>query len=163
MAEEHDKENNLPDLTPKQMRFLEGILAGKTATQAYLEAYDVSGADRSKLWAEASKLRSHPKVATWLSACRQAGVARQAVTVESHLSELERLRELALERGQTAAAIQAEQARGKVAGLYVERTIDMSYDPKEALQAIAEIDPDLAKRLAERDGLQWDTETKTKH
>jgi len=45
-----------------------------------------------------------------------------AVTLAAHLAELYRLREDAGARGKYAAAVRAECARGKAAGLYVHRT-----------------------------------------
>ena len=52
----------------------------------------------------------------------QAAAARQAViTLESHLKDLLDLREEARKEGRYAAAISAEIARGRAAGLYVER------------------------------------------
>ena len=46
---------------------------------------------------------------------------RAAVSMESHLTELSRLRDEAADSGQISSAISAEISRGKVAGLYVEK------------------------------------------
>ena len=52
----------------------------------------------------------------------QAAAAGQAViTLESHLKVLASLRDKACAAGRHSAAISAEIARGRVAGLYVER------------------------------------------
>ena len=46
---------------------------------------------------------------------------RQNVSMESHLTELSRLRDEAVDSGQISSAISAEISRGKVAGLYIEK------------------------------------------
>ena len=51
---------------------------------------------------------------SWVSRCC-------ALVFQSHLAELTRLREQALDAKQVAAAVQAEQYRGKAAGLYEDR------------------------------------------
>lgn len=43
------------------------------------------------------------------------------ITMEAHLSELARARELAYANGQISAAVQAEHYRGKAVGLYEEQ------------------------------------------
>ena len=46
---------------------------------------------------------------------------RQNVSMESHLTELSRLRDEALDSGQISSAISAEISRGKAAGLYIDK------------------------------------------
>ena len=48
-------------------------------------------------------------------------VERQNVSMESHLTELSRLRDEAVDSGQISSAISAEISRGKAAGLYIEK------------------------------------------
>jgi hypothetical protein len=43
------------------------------------------------------------------------------VTLESHIQRLKELAELAIDQGQIAAAIKAEELCGKASGVYVER------------------------------------------
>jgi hypothetical protein len=57
-----------------------------------------------------------------VSEIQTAVAERSLVTLESHVGELARLRGVAEHEGQIAAAIKAEELRGKVCGLYVERT-----------------------------------------
>ena len=140
----------LPELTPQQMLFVEHILAGKRSSDAYRLAYDCSNSQPSSVWALASRLRSDVKVALWLASARKAGESHAKVTLENHLSELERLKEIALETGNVGAAVQAEQLRGKVAGHYTDR-LDMhiSGDPATTLAEIeAEFGEEIAQALA---------------
>jgi hypothetical protein len=48
----------LPDLTGQQMKFVEGLLAGKTGTDAYRAAYDCSNMLSTTVTANASRLRA---------------------------------------------------------------------------------------------------------
>jgi hypothetical protein len=43
------------------------------------------------------------------------------ITLESHIERLKELAELAIEQGQIAAAIKAEELCGKASGVYVEK------------------------------------------
>ena len=51
---------------------------------------------------------------------------RYEVTFEKHITELGRIREAALSKGAFSAAANAEVARGKAAGLYVEQKISLT-------------------------------------
>ena len=62
---------------------------------------------------------------------QRLGLDSASITKDSHLTDLGRLRELAVENGQIAAGVQAEHYRGKVAGLYqdkIDLTVGMSDD-----------------------------------
>ncbi len=150
---------DLPQLTPQQMHFVELLLSGKTASDAYRGAYDCSNYANNSVWANASKLVAHAGVALWLAAARKAGLGAARVTYESHVTELERLREIALETGNVGAAVQAEQLRGKAAGQYVER-IEVHgaglRDPADDLNEIAaRYGVEIARKIAEREGIAW--------
>lgn len=141
---------DLPDLTPQQMHFVEGILAGKTASDAYRDAYDCSNSKPTTVNAEASRLRAHPNIATWIAEARKAHLGKAVLTVDEHMLELARLREIAIERDALNAAVSAEHLRGKVAGHYTERIEVTRNDPASLLAQIERIDHTIAKRLAER-------------
>lgn len=148
----------LPELTAQQMAFVEGILAGKTATDAYRAAYSCENSGKNTVWVEASRLKSHPDVSLWIDAARAAGFGRIACTYDDHMRELERLRGLAERSGNIGAAVQAEQLRGKVAGHYVEKHEDVTKprDRKAMLDRAAELGgTDHALMLAKRFGIEW--------
>lgn len=156
---------DLPDLTEKQQEFVKHLLAGRTGAEAYRRAYDCREMSQNTVIAEASRLRSSPNIAAWLSAARQAHLGTTVVTRESHIAELERLREIALETGNIGAAVQAEQLRGKVAGHQIERVQEVPADPIETLKELAVHQPDLAAQLAQAHGIPWQPadEQATKH
>lgn len=157
--------DDLPDLTAQQMRFVEGILGGKTASDAYRAAYDCENSSQNTIWSEASKLRSSPKVAQWIDAAKAAGFGRVSCTFDEHMTELARLRSLAERSGNIGAAVQAEQLRGKVAGHYVDKVQDVTTDdPIATLKEIARTQPDLAASLAAENNIPWGADQgATKH
>ncbi|MEM8574311.1 MAG: hypothetical protein AAGF48_06730 [Pseudomonadota bacterium] len=148
----NEDRDDLPRLTPKQEAFVKGLLKGKTATDAYKAAYDVAGMAHRTIWAEASRLRAHPKVSTWLRHFQRIGMDEARITLKDHLAELARGRELAFELGQASAAVQAEHYRGKAVGLY-EDCLSLSANMSDAdlLTAIEDL---LGKEIARAIGLQ---------
>lgn len=148
----------LPALTEQQQEFVRQRLAGKTATDAYKASYSTADMLPRTVWAEASRLNTHPDITAWLSAARQAHLGTAVLTREGHMNELERLREIAIASGNVGAAVQAEQLRGKVAGHQVDRVADVTadLDPFDALRAIArDMGEDVAKQAAAKSGLPW--------
>ena len=148
--EADDIVDDLPSLTPKQHAFVRALLKGKTASDAYREAYDCEGMAANSIWVAASRLRSDAKVALWLRHYQLAAVQEGAVTLKGHLGELTRLREHALDAKQVAAAVQAEHHRGRAAGLYEDR-LRVTHAPsdEELLKAIEGL---LGKETAEAIG-----------
>src|SRR5262245_12954039 len=108
----------LPTLTPKQTAFVSALLEGKSASDAYREAYKCESMSKGAIAVEASRLRRSPKIALHLRHYQRIGLEAGLVTFVGHLSELARSRELAITHGQLAASVQAEHYRGKAAGLY---------------------------------------------
>lgn len=140
-------ERDLPCLTPKQEAFVRALLKGETASAAYRGAYNASGMADNTVWAEASRLRAHPKVSAWLRHYQRIGMDEARITIKEHLAELARGREVAYALCQASAGIQAEHYRGKAAGLYEDR-LCLTVGPSDAelVKAIQEL---LGKELAE--------------
>lgn len=157
---------DLPELTDQQTKFVEGLLKGLSASDAYRNAYDTANMQANTIWARASEAKSNSKVAVWLAQARKNGLGAATVTLEGHLQELERLKAIAIETGNVGAAVQAEQLRGKAAGHYVEKHQDVgqSTDVTRTLKDIAALNPDLAAQLAAQHGIEWTAdEGATKH
>src|SRR5690348_5307112 len=95
ISEVKDLADQLPDLTDQQMRFVEGVLSGKSASDAYRASYDCSNSQDRTIWANASRLINDINVAAWISAARIAGLGTASVSLENHLNELARLIEVA--------------------------------------------------------------------
>lgn len=109
-------------LTPKQEVFAQAVVTGVNQSDAYRAAYKVRpGTLLSSINVAASKMMSEPKVAQRVAELREPVVKRAQMTLESHLDDLMRLRNMAVAGKQYAAAISAETARGKAAGLYIDK------------------------------------------
>lgn len=148
---------DLPELTPQQLEFVQGLCAGKTASDAYRAAYNCENMQNSTIWAAASRLRTNTKVAAWLSAARIAHLGSNIVTRENHLRELERIKELCIANGNYGAAAQCEHYRGKVGGHYVELYADVSHDPVATLNEVAEkFGVTIARQMANEEGIAWE-------
>ena len=156
---------DLPELTAQQQEFVRHILEGKSSSDAYRAAYNAENMQPRHIWREASLLASNKNVSQWLSAARQACLGTHVVTLRAHQEQLERLREAAMATGNYGAAVQAELARGKVAGHHIERIQEIPADPHDTLKTLAQSAPELAAQLAAAAGIPWATadEHATKH
>ena len=112
-------------LTSKQILFVKELVhnEGKiTATEAAINAGYPEATARSK----ASMLQNpkyYPLVVDYARQVREEVQQKYNVDIYRHFKELQKIREQALENGSYSAAVQAEVARGKAAGLYVEQKI----------------------------------------
>src|SRR5210317_2377369 len=112
-------------LTEMQMRFAFELVTNggrKTATECAKDA----GYDPDSAHVRASELQNpkrYPLVVQYIGELREEWQKKYEVTYERHISELAKLREESRKKGAWSAAINAEVARGKAAGLYVEQKI----------------------------------------
>lgn len=94
----------------------------KTKTECAIDA----GYSKDRATVTASELtnpRKFPLVVKYIGELRDEFQKKYEVTYERHISELAKLREDSRKKGAWSAAINAEVARGKAAGLYVEQKI----------------------------------------
>jgi len=112
-------------LTEQQIKFANLLIAEegrKTATQCAIEA----GYAKDSARQNASKLQN-PKlyslVVQYIGELREEWQKKYDVTFGSHITELAKLRDEAREKKAWSAAVNAEVARGKAAGLYIEQKI----------------------------------------
>jgi phage terminase small subunit len=113
-------------LTPKQEAFAKLIALSKpedgmTQTEAYRQAYNSENMTDKTIWEKASLLASDDKVRARIEELRDKVAQVAIVTLAEHLQELKSLRDAARDDLKFGPAIQAEVARGKACGLYVER------------------------------------------
>ena len=112
-------------LTEKQIIFVKELIYNEgriTATEAAIRAGYPEPSARSK----ASMLQNpkyYPLVVDHARQIREEVQKKYDVTIHKHFKELQKIREEALANGSYSAAVQAEVARGKSAGLYVEQKI----------------------------------------
>ena len=147
---------DLPDLTHKQLGFVRGVLEGKTASDAYRHAYEAENMSDEAIWVEASRLRHDPNVSLWIQAARSANMDRAVLTIDGHMAELARLRDIAIATGNVGAAVLAETNRGKASGLYTERHEDVTKGREGGISVYAQLlkhSPELARAFAQAAGL----------
>ena len=108
-----------------QQRFAQLLVTNegrRTPTECAIEA----GYEKDSAYVRASELRNpkkYPLVVQYIGEIREEYQKKYEVTYERHISELGTIREAALKKGAFSAANNAEVARGKAAGLYVEQKI----------------------------------------
>ena len=112
-------------LTEMQKKFAHELVSNEGRKYAYQCAIDAGYAqDRSRQTSyELQSPKYHPLVVKYIGEIRQEYQKKYAVTFERHISELGKIRIDALKKGAWSAAVNAEVARGKAAGLYVEQKI----------------------------------------
>lgn len=113
-----DLESGLPKLTCKQESFVRYLLDGKQPKEAYRLAYDCRRMKETSIAVGSCQLRAEPKIAQTIRYYQRIGLDSAKVSIENHLAELARGREIAYDLGQASAGIQAEHYRGRVSGLY---------------------------------------------
>ena len=112
----------MSDLTPKQEAFANAVASGMTQADAYRAAYNAGKMKPATIQRNASALMSNSKIATRVSDLRKPIAEKAQITLESHLKDLEKLRDSAKEARQFSAAISAEIARGKASGVAVDKS-----------------------------------------
>ena len=112
-------------LTEMQMRFAHEVVSNegrKNGTECAISAgyaQDSAGVRAAEL----QNPKRFPLVVKYIGELRDEYQKKYAVTFERHIAELGKLRMEALKKGAWSAAINAEVARGKAAGLYIEQKI----------------------------------------
>ena len=115
-------------LSEQQKKFCELLVYNegrKTPTECAIEAGYAEGSAHVR----ASELRNankFPLVVKHIGELRSEVQKKYEVTFEKHITELGRIRQEALSKGAFSAATNAEVARGKAAGLYIEQKISLT-------------------------------------
>ena len=147
-------------ITPLQQKFIDNYCAkyGQwSATQCAINAgYDIKSAHTRA--SELLDWKKHPDIALEIQG-RVAGL-REAWDVDrdKHLAMLTKIRDAAMDKGQYGVANKAEELRGKVAGLYVDRNITLTKElsEEEISNKIKTIFPDRETFMASNEELAKD-------
>jgi len=112
-------------LTEMQMKFANELVTNEGRKSAYECAIDAGYAkDRARITAsELQNPKMYPLVAQYIGEIRSEFQKKYDVDFGKHIVELAKLRDEARIKGAWSAAINAEVARGKAAGLYIEQKI----------------------------------------
>ena len=114
-------------LTEMQKRFAEFLIfGGPEGPVNKSEAAKLAGYSEKRARIEGSELtnpKQSPLVVKYLDELKIEKMIKYGVTFESHVTELARIKELALKKNSFSAAVNAETNRGKAGGLYIDRKI----------------------------------------
>ena len=112
-------------LTEMQQKFAHELVSNEGRKYAYQCAIDAGySKDRARVTAaELANPKKFPLVVKYIGEIREEYQKKYAVTFERHVTELGKIRQDALRKGAWSAAVNAEVARGKAAGLYIEQKI----------------------------------------
>ena len=114
-------------LTERQIKFVELLVYNEGRKSPSECAYEAGYKTRPRQ--AASELRNPkiaPLVVKYIGELRAEIQEKYGITFEKHVSELAKLREDARAKGAWSAAINAEIARGKAGGLYVDQKLVLS-------------------------------------
>ena len=107
-------------LTPKQEKFAQNVAKGMKKKDAAKQAgYSEKNAGRAGTMLTS---KSNPEVQDRIHALQTKAASKAELTLGNHLVDLKEIREGAMRNGAWSAAVTAEVARGKAAGLYVNRS-----------------------------------------
>ena len=111
-------------LTEKQIKFAHLVVANEGIITGSEGANEAGAGSATRIRAyELQNPKKYPLVVKYIGELREENQKKYAVTFERHITELAKIRENALRKGAFSAATNAEVARGKAAGLYVEQKI----------------------------------------
>ena len=113
------------ELTELQRKFAYELVTNEGRLTKYECAIEAGYAkDRARQTAsELTNPKKHPLVVQYIGELREEYQKKYDVTYERHISELAKIRQEALNSKAWSAAVNAEVARGKAAGLYIEQKI----------------------------------------
>ena len=149
-----EKADDLPTLTHKQFNFVKGILEGKTASDAYRDAYDAENMSDAVIWVKASELKSSGTVSVWLVEAREQALTSAIMTKEAYIRELWADR-VKMEKDHPALSLKALELAGKVMGHYVDRVeVDVNAKVEKIERVIVDAPP--VKVAIENDETQPD-------
>ncbi len=125
----------MSDLTSKQEKFAQEVASGKSQAEAYRVAYDTDDMKDTTICKRASELMLNGEITGRIEKIRQPIVEKAQLTLDRHLVNLLNLRDRAANDGKWGAAVAAEIARGKAAGIY-ENKGDSDTDKEITVQIV---------------------------
>lgn len=126
-------------LTAKQELFAIRVAEGQPSSEAYRAAYDADGMGAPTIWAEASRLTGHPKVAARIEELRSEKEAlRRMLVLDREEAILAQLQHEALTAKTDSARIRALELLGRHAGMFAER-VEVAHTERTGEQIQADI------------------------
>ena len=116
-----------PILTDRQKKFAELLVYNEGKMSPAEAAFEAGYKTRPRQ--SASELKNpkvYPLVAKYVGELRSEVQEKYGINFEKHISELAKIRNEALKKGAWSAAVNAEVARGKAGGLYIDQKLIMT-------------------------------------
>ena len=114
-------------LTEQQRKFAELLVYNEGRMSPSECAYEAGYKTRPRQAAsEMRNAKYFPLVVQYIGELRQEVQEKYGITFEKHITELAKIRDEARKKGAWSAATNAEVARGKAAGLYVDQKLIMT-------------------------------------
>ena len=113
-------------LTQNQENFCNSYIECGNASEALRRSYDCTRRSPETVNRHAKKLLDNVKVMARINELRQPAIRAAMFSLEDHLVTLEALRDEARELGQITAAVAAETARAKAAGVYSTTKVEIT-------------------------------------
>jgi phage terminase small subunit len=130
-------------LTSKQEAFSQLVANGQQQTDAYRKAYNADGMGAPTIWAEASRLADHPRVAARIEQLRsEKETMRRMLVLDREEAILTQLQHEALTAKTDSARIRALELLGRHAGMFAERVEIASVE-----RTVEELQADIVARL----------------
>jgi phage terminase small subunit len=107
-------------LTPKQEKFAQNVVKGMSKKDAAIAAgYSEKNATKAGYVLSSEE---NPLIQQKIQALQTSASKKVGLDLATHLTDLKDIREGAMRNGAWSAAVGAEVARGKAAGLYINRS-----------------------------------------
>ena len=120
----NDEAEELPQLTDKQYKFVEGKLKGLSNAEAYRQAYPGTSTKPETVWRRAAEVASNTKVLAWLAFHKAEAIRKltdeATYTLQAHIDELNDAIEFAKQCNSAPTVHNAVVSKGKACNLYVE-------------------------------------------
>ena len=111
-------------LTEKQIKFAQLVVANEGRMNGTECAKEAGYGEAARIRAyELQNPKKYPLVVKYIGELREEYQKKYYVTYGRHITEIWKIRQEALKKGAWSAAVNAEVARGKAAGLYIEQKI----------------------------------------
>lgn len=108
-------------LTAKQEKFCQGVAKGLNYSDAYREAYNAGKMKPESVNRLATELMKDIKIKSRVDELKQKATEEIKYTVEDSFLKLSEIQALAMKNKKLSDAIKAEELKGKLKGLYVEK------------------------------------------
>ena len=137
-------------LTEKQIKFAQLVVSNEGRMNGTECAKEAGYGEAARIRAyELQNPKKYPLVVKYIGELREENQRKYSVNFERHITELAKIRQEALKKGAWSAAVNAEVARGKAAGLYLSEE-ELESRMKEIIDQYSPILEGSAKELKQK-------------